>query len=382
MLGLLLLKRLLKYVFKALYFIKGRLCGCWFRGAFDMKHILLLVSFLFLTVFIWSCENTPTNKEGGHTPFVETEEDRQKLINRLTKGRTPLVINAEIEDRYKGGSDYELDYDGPACKESVECVDRCRRLVSSSRRRQCEKEPAPLVEAIEKAIVGLLSLDDPESESAPIDAGLFQVIFRLDRSLIPNLLKRDHMTEGDLRMFLAWIALNQDVARVLYQENRSGSILRDSFRKLGEAQENRQKSQLIAGLNSGLIKREDTFLALAADRENEEGFIMAHNVVYSACSSTQCRLEIYCARENFSGRSFRSRRDQESCRTPGDDRRYSRNRLCYVHGGLTWSYLSDLIEEEEIRISNGDLKDALLKLNVDNCNKACGDADNTQCDAV
>ena len=309
-------------------------------------------------------------------------EGRDGEIRRLRRSSAPYRIGAEVRRRYSGERDYSLDYDeddyeGPECETKAACKDICQRLVSSGRRTRCYKKPILLVEALDQAVFTLLSLSDVRSD--PISPSLFYALFEMDRQIVPDLVRKDKMSEGDLRSFLAWTALNRDIARII--EDKDRSLLRDALKTLGGHQINTEKSNLWIGLNTGLIGREDSFLYLAADSDNEEAFIMANRILEkNVCNDAlPCKQEMYCARTRTeTRRRGRRRAAREDCRTPGETRRYSRSGLCYVHGGVVWSYLFDLIEDKEIR--SADLEE--LVFSVEKCNKFCGKKKSKVCDAV
>ena len=314
--------------------------------------------------------------------FAPGPQGRDGEVRRLRRSSAPYRIGAEVRSRYSGVRDYSLDYDeydyeGPECETSAACKDICGRLVSSGRRKRCYKKPISLVEALDQAVFTLLNLSDARSD--PISPSLFYALFEMDRKIVPDLVRKDKMSEGDLRTFLAWTALNRDIARIIKDKDKS--LLRDALKTLGQYHINTEKPDLWIGLNTGLIGREDTFLYLAADSSNEEAFIMANRILEkNVCNDAwTCKQEMYCARTRTeTRRRGRRRAAREDCRTPGETRRYSRSGLCYVHGGVVWSYLFDLIEDEEIR--SADLK--RLIFSVEKCNQICGDKKIKECDAV
>ena len=349
-----------------------------------MRRILLFACVL-LAVFFNSCgdpkkADDSTRRPGETNPIGERSRDGE--IRRLTsRNNTPIILTT-IEDRYRGVTiyeDYRREYeDDSPCDEYEECKDICARLVSSTRRRRCHQEPHSLIRALEQGVLDILSISNVESVN--VTPGLLQTMFEIDRNIISSLIRRDHMSEGDLRSFLAWVALNRDIARILDHEDRSRHILEDAFRNLGEFQTEKTHGSLKTGFNMGLIGSEDTFLALAADRDNAEAFIMGNGIIEKdICSTRQCKLEMYCARDRGRKRSrFERVNTSTECQTPGEVRRYRRDGICYVHGSITWSYLDDLIEEEEIKSS--DLSGFII--GVDKCNEVCGDKESVLCDAI
>ena len=196
------------------------------------------------------------------------------------------------------------------------------------------------------------------------------------------------MGEGDLKSFLAWVALNEDIAEVLDKKDGSANILEEAFQQLGKHQEGVTKRYEYAGINTGLIKSDDTFLYLASDEENEKAFIMAYDILSSSpCNNIDCQEQILCARETRSRsrnarRYFGNTRGISICRTSSEKNRRSSSRSgsCYVHGSIVWSYLFELIEDREIRGAPDTLK--AKPLGIERCNKVCGNSSSDTCDLV
>ena len=351
-----------------------------------MKKTIYFIFFLPALFLYSGCED-PEKKKEEIKEFIDTEE-REEIINRL-RGRDSSGIPTTVPRRFRGDRDYSLDYDlsqydGPDCEETEACKDICQRLVSSSRRNRCYEKPQRLVEVLEDAVITLLSMSASvrDSQEEVISPGIFYTLLDLDRTVISDLIRKDNMSEGDLRFFLAWVATNQEIARILDDQNRS--VLKEALKTLGQSQKDTSKSSLVVGLNMGLIGEEDTFLYLSADERNEDAFIMAHKIIESTvCSSKdkECKLQVYCARTQTERRRRGSSRVnfEENCHTPGETRRYRRfNEICYVHGSTVWSYLIDLIDEEEIR--SNDLKDEMIDRKK--CNEICGDKDSEVCNVI
>lgn len=322
-----------------------------------------------------ACTNQ-SNRGDKDSPSHLEGDEREKEIERLTN-KKDFVILTEIDDRYEGGIFDLENYDSPPCEEIEGCTEICLRLVSSSRRNRCKKKPYKLIEAIEQGVINLLDIADLDSVN--VSPGLFQAMLEIDDNIIPSLIKQESMSVGDLRSFLAWVALSKDITQVLSREDRSHDTLKDAFDRLGELQKSSQRD-LITGFNTGLIGKEDTFLFLATKNDNEEAFIIGHKIIErDICSTKDCKLKVYCARERARGKRRHERINVNySCRSPGKKRRYRQSDICYVHGEAVWSYLYNLIEEEEIK--SPDLQDAMIE--TEKCNSICGDEDSDICDAI
>ena len=326
-------------------------------------------------MFLLSCQLGDLNQDSARDrrlSFLEDEEedrgflDRSEELRRLRSDRSK-VVSATLKDRYEGVP--YGDYEGEDCKEDESCRLVCDDLISYSRRNRCYNSPKGLVEDLEEALFALIRISDVDS--VPISANLLAGIFDIDESLMTYMVK-EQMSEGDLKSFLAWVAINEDISRVFLNEDRSSDVLEEAFEKLAEAQEDVSRSKrLETGLNTGLIQEEDSFFYLASAEDNSAGFEIAYDLLQSACGSKDCKMTVLCARETFS--SSRSRvfayQSAQTCRTLSrQDRRSSRGGTCYVHGSVTWGFLEELIEERDIK--DRDFTDN--PITVEQCNDFCG----------
>ena len=339
-----------------------------------MKFFKYFVVFLFLM----SCEPgeldqnssrqrrlSDLDKDSGNEKEKKPLE-RSAELRRLRNDRSK-VVSANLENRYQGAA--YGDYDGEDCDEDPSCKLICDDLVSYKRRTKCYNSPQSLVEELEEALFALIRISD--LNSVPISPNLLAGIFDIDESLMTYMVK-EQMSEGDLRSFLAWVAINKDIAEVFLNEDRSSDVLEEAFEKLAESQEDVEK-EIETGLNMGLIEDKDSFFYLVSAEDNSAGFEIAYKLLRSACSSKDCKMEIFCAREELS--SSRSRifgyQSTQTCRTLARrDRRSSRGGgTCYIHGSVTWSFLEELIKEGDVRDS--DFKED--PITVEKCNTFCGD---------
>ena len=334
--------------------------------------------YIFICVFLFSCQpqdseqNSARERRLGRGIEEEKERDdrfldRSSELRRLRSDRSK-VVSATLEDRYEGIA--YGDYDGRDCEEDESCQLICDDLVSYKRRNKCYKSPQGLVEDLEEALFTLIRISD--IESVPISASLLAGIFDIDESLMLYMVK-EQMSEGDLRSFLAWIAINEDISQVFLNEDRSSDVLEEAFEKLAESQEEVSRGKKMeSALNIGLIQDEDSFFYLASAEDNSAGFEIAYDLLKSACGpSKDCKMTVLCARETHS--SSRSRifgyENTQTCRTSArQDRRAGRGGACYIHGSVTWSFLEELIEERDVKDS--DFKDE--PITVEQCNDFCG----------
>ncbi|MCY4512392.1 MAG: hypothetical protein OXB86_01740 [Bdellovibrionales bacterium] len=350
-----------------------------------MKWRLLFCVFLFVCT---ACPPGPPERRRGDIRDLDGADARLRERDRL-RNRSEEFIDSILEKRDSGASGAYKEYDGPECGESERCREICEDFKVSQKK--CYQQPESLVRDLKDGLYELIRISKPDS--VRVGPALFHGMLEMDKDLIEDLIE-DEMSEGDIKSFLAWIAINEDIASVLDRADRQKTILKTAFKELGEKQED-SSQHVRTGLNVGLIGSDETFLFLASDEENVEAFKMGHEVLSSACSSRSprtcyyknpnsgqflfytcpsldgsCKLEMYCARMQQARSRQRDLRDLYSCRTPEDSRRSrsSRGTACYIHGSDVWSYLYELIKDEEIRDSN--LDDFVI--NVDRCKSVCG----------
>ena len=334
---------------------------------------------IFIFLFLFSCQPSENDQDSARDRRfgdrnLEDDKDRNRdnrsfdrsaELRRLRSDRSK-VVTAVLDDRYEG-IPYG-DYAGRDCGEDRSCRDICDDLISHNRRKKCYNSPIDLVEDLEEALFTLISISD--IDSVPISPSLMAGIFDIDESLLEYLVKR--MSEGSLRSFLAWVAINRDISYVFLNKDRSSDILKKAFERLAESQDGVTRSKKMeTALNMGLIQDEDSFFYLSAAEDNSEGFEIAYDLLKSACSDKDCKMTVLCAREIHS--SSRSRtfgyQNTQTCRTSANQgRRASRGGACYIHSSVTWSFLEELIEEKDIR--DTDFKNE--PVTVEKCNDFCG----------
>lgn len=344
-----------------------------------MKHFKYpILCFVFLLL---SCETEdrgsyedPFSPASGRDRRIDrrgnfdNDNSRTAEIRRL-KG-SKKVISSELESRFDGGY-YDEEYSGPECKESQSCTDICdSRKIPRNSRNRCYRAPRGLVEKLTDGFLSLLNIS--KVESVDISPGLIAGMLDINEDLISDLVE-DRMSKGDLKSFLAWMAVNEDIAQVFLEKDRRSEVIKKAFRELGRLLEDSTKSTE-TGLNAGLIQNEDSFFYLSASEGNEYAFQIAYEVLESVCSSRDCKLGLLCARENktrIRSRIFGYDAGILNCRTAAEQGRRSRRKAtCYIHGATAWSYLDELIDDDEIRDS--DFKGEQNQITVDTCNDYCG----------
>ncbi|MDE0091769.1 MAG: hypothetical protein OXN83_00605, partial [Oligoflexia bacterium] len=207
-----------------------------------------IVKYFFVFLFLFSCQTRDAEQDSARAKRLshigdETRGgedrimDRSAELRRLREERSQ-VISATLKDRYEGVS--YGDYGDGACEERESCQQICDDLVSYSRRKKCYRSPQRLVEDLEDALFTLIRIS--EVNSVPISASLLAGIFDIDEDLLLYLVK-EQMSEGDLRSFLTWIAINEDISEVFLREDRSSDVLEEAFEKLAEFQESVSRSK-------------------------------------------------------------------------------------------------------------------------------------------
>ena len=347
-----------------------------------MKWRLIFCVFLFFCTA--GCPPGPPERRADIRDLHGVDA-RFRERNRL-RSHSAEVIDSILDKRGSGASGVYREYDGPECGESERCREICADFKVS--KRDCYRQPESLVRDLKDGLFELINIAKPDS--VRIGPALFYGMLDMDKDLIEDVIE-DEMSVGDIKSFLAWIAINEDIASVLDRADRRLEILETAFKRLGEFQTD-SRQHIKTGLNVGLIGPDETFLFLASDEENIEAFKMGHKILSNACVSRQqttcqyntgsqfllyfcpppdkqCKLEMYCARMQQARSRQRALRDLYSCRTPEDNRRRRSNisTACYIHGSDVWSYLYELITDEEIRDS--DLDDFVI--NVDRCKSIC-----------
>lgn len=308
---------------------------------------------------------------------LDTESGRDAEIRRLKAGSR--TIRSTLEDRYDGGFYYE-GYGGTKCEESDACMAMCDSQVDRKNQRKCYRMPRSLVEALEDGFFRLLNISN--DEPVEINPGLIAGILDINEDLLTRRVE-DQMSEGDLKSFLAWVALNEDIAEVFLKEDRRAEILEKAFEELGDFQTG-VNEEVETGLNVGLIQNQDSFFALAALDDNSAAFQIAYKILKSACRSRDCKMNILCAREHQTRRGsviFGYESSILSCKTSASEGRRNRsNSICYVHGAATWSFINELIEDDDINDSH--FRGEEDEITVERCNEYCGDEDSEKCERI
>ena len=336
-----------------------------------MRWRFLICVFLFICT---GCPDRSLDDRRRDVRILDDDEARSRERDRL-RSHSEEVIDSILDRRSGGSTGIYDEYDGPECSQSESCKEICNDFKSA--RAKCYRQPESLVRDLKDGLYELINIG--EVDSVRVSPSLFYGMLDMDRDLIEDLIE-DHMSEGDIKSFLAWIALSKDIASVMKQADRRREVLETAFRELGKLQTD-SRQHIKTGLNVGLIGTDDTFLFLASDEDNAAAFEMGHEILNDKClSNTNCKLEMYCVRMQRARSRQRALRSVYSCRTPEDSRRRSSlsGTVCYVHGSDVWSYLYELIADKEIRDSS--LESSVI--NVDRCKRVCGNKNSTKCQVI
>ena len=314
------------------------------------------------------------NRQQDTRGNLEDQNRRSAELRRLK--RSDRVIDSKLDHRFDGGFYYE-GYDGKECKESEACIAICDSQIPRKNRNRCYKSPRALVEKLEDGFFTLLNIS--EVKSVDINPGLIAGMLDINVDLVADLVE-DQMSEGDLKSFLAWVAINEDIAEVFLAEDRRSEVMEKAFNALGGLQADARR-EAETGLNVGLVQNEDSFFYLAAIENNEAAFQIAYEVLESLCHSRDCKMNLLCAREvrtRSRSRIFGYESSLLNCKTSASQGRRTRSEaICYVHGAASWSYLNELIEGEEIK--DRDFEGIDNEITLERCNDYCGDKDSDKC---
>ena len=150
--------------------------------------------------------------------YFYDENARLREIQRLQN--TGGIIEARLDSRFEGGW-YYAGYDREPCRDREACKRICDEDIPLENQAVCYNSPREVVEQLIDASRTLLNIStvDPVDITPGLIAGMLRI--RID--FILDLVERK-MSEGDLKSFLAWVAINRDIAEVFFsrrQKNRN-----------------------------------------------------------------------------------------------------------------------------------------------------------------
>lgn len=294
---------------------------------------------------------------------------------RRTNLKYKNSLESNVDGRYSLSRIAKRDYRGEKeCGDDSNCYRKCASITGgSSEQKRCGKLPVFIVEDIEEAVLTLRNIED--ASSVRIEPLILAEMIDLGSNFFKDLIE-DNMSEGDIKTFLAWIAINEDISRIFAEEDRSHKTIKTAVEKLAEINKVDEED----ALKISLLEVDQTFLYLAADESNEYGFGIAYDILDDKCSNKECKQKVLCSREHRSrsrGASSRTSVCRTSISTNNRNRSFDRSSTCYIQGGLVWSYLNDLIKDDD---DDGDVEDKDFEgtaIDVNYCNKFCG-SENTR----
>lgn len=365
--------------------------------------MLRILIFSFISIFLLDCTKvdliTPPQKvdtiEDSSEASTSNEldavvYDKDEPNDRSQRARlknNEQIIYSTVTDRYGAviSSGYG-DYDATdKCSDDKDCKKICDKTTRNKTR--CYRQPRELVEDIQLGLFDIINISDVQEVN--VNPALLKGIIDMDQDLIVKVIEKE-MNEGDLRSFLAWIALNESIASVLENEDRKGEILETALKELGRKQSGSRK-HFKTGLNTGLIGRDDTFLSIASTEYNEYAFRIGYELIQDDCrSNLDCKKRMLCARETRRSSRRNALKIYSVCDTPENPKQRSRRAVvCYVHGGNVWNSLDELIIDGKIRDRNfnadydeddKDQENELKgRLNIERCNEYCGSKKRDKC---
>ena len=295
-------------------------------------------------------------------------EDPEDIIrNRSARGQrdTDSIRSTQSDDYY--GRYKASDYDGPDCEDldrEDKDYDKCREICDKmydNESRDCERVPVKLIFDLDKLFTAMQRIRDGSNS---LERGISDFDFgvMIDIDVEPVLILIRDWTQREVTEFLIWTAKTSAVALALVHHDKDNEILTAAFKRLGE--DVGGSARLEYGIGMDLQSFGQTFWAIAKKEKNWAAFVALHRLVAGICSSNKnCKLKLYCLREEFTDR-FR----RQQCHYSSAQRSFSRSRHCYIHGPNVWSYWESLNKEREFRDSDFPVD---AKMNEDECDKVC-----------
>ena len=295
----------------------------------------------------------------------ETARERAARERLRTKEGAP--IRANIDDDYYGRYNAS-DYDGPDCEdlkrdsekrtEYDECTNTCEKLYKSESDK-CENLPIDLISKLDQLFTEMENIRQGEDYlNREVNEWDFGVMVDIDTTPALKLIK--DWSQREVGEFLRWTAKTNSIALAIRHHDKESKILDAAFKKLGEG-----NASIEYGIGENLEGAGQTFLGIASNDKNPSAFIALHNLLKSICSSKNCKLKVYCSREEFDNQL--SRRNQ--CHY-ASDQRFSRSRHCYIHGPNVWNYWEEVNKEGDFYDSDFSRDE---RLNEETCDNLCDD---------
>ena len=320
------------------------------NGSF-FKKISGLLLLLFAVCLLLYCE--------------DPEQISRERTSRLSqKDKEP--IRAKETDSYYGiykASDYEGEHCDNLSEEDQD-YEKCRKIcdtIYGKKADECEDLPVELIFDLEELYNNMVWIRAKENQlDNRINAFDFGVMIDVD--VEPVLLLINAWSEREIKEFIYWVAVTSSVALALKHHDEDNVILKEAVKKLGVAAYS-GNAAIEYGLGQNLRSHGDTFWVIIERNKNKNAFIIAHKLVMDICSTKNCKLKLYCLREEFQNAFAR----QNQCHYARDRRSFS-SKNCYTHGPSVWSYWENLNSEGEFEDSDFPNTE---KLNETVCDKVC-----------
>ena len=234
------------------------------------KYLFFYLLLSFFSYGLMGCGGD--SRRGDGRGSFENEEDRNQEWRRL---KDSDFISSDLDRRYKGGDPSYEDFGGEKCENIPACKRLCDDLKQN--RRECYRAPEELVEQLEDGLFNLINISQVDSVdiSPSLMAGILDIHFDGVVDLVKN-----KMNEGDLKSFLAWLALNEPIAEAFLYQDKRNLIVREAFEALGAMQTESKRKKEETGLNTGLIREDESFFYLASVENNSAGFQIAYKILY------------------------------------------------------------------------------------------------------
>ncbi len=323
-----------------------------------MQWLILPASFLLISACM--------NQEQEIDTRVYREKDDSTGI-RVTEGTSP-VVGEYVESDYEGSRCDDLDDDINE-REKIKCEDMCEDIYGRAAD-ECESLPVSLIGKLHQLFETMKNFREQEDLRRNVSEFDFGVMIDVDVRSVLELIGDWSVTE--IKRFLIWVAERRSVSLAISTHDEDSEILKEAFSKIGR--------NVKVGIGTDLSGYAITFWRIAVDgnpneptriqRErarirNKEAFFAMNELVNDICStSINCRLKLYCIREEFErASSIRTRRCYYS-------NRYSRPRHCYIQGPNVWSYWNTLNKDGDLDFPTG-VFDRNYRITEDICDNFC-----------
>ena len=316
------------------------------------KPVILIILPLFMGLFLYCEQVEDVSREKSTRDRIK---DKEKSPIRTTN--TDEYYGQYNSSDYKGADCEDLDKDDDNYQE---CREICKKLYRREADK-CEDLPAQLVLDLDELFINMQRLradeDDLERKVSSFDFG---VMIDIHHQPVLELIKR--WSQREVAEFLIWVAQTVPVGLALRHHDKENKILTAAFKEFGDGAPS-GADRLNYGIGKNLRGTDTTFWSMAEEKKNIGAFIAMHRLLEDICDTKDCKLRLYCLREEFSSR------DRRKCKYSSASA--FRVQHCYVHGPSVWSYWESLNKEGEFSDSDFS-RDS--KMNEDICDGVCRQA--------